>query len=296
MLNDKRVLVCGAKGFIGHAIVRQLGTTEAEIYATDHEDFDLTTVEGWNRALIGAEPEIVFMCAAVTGGVGMAPLDLVTDNVLMHAHMFRSCVEHGVKRIVMMSSTTGYPDLDGWPLPEDLYFDGDVHPAYQHAGHTRRFIERMAEMYADKIEVVRVRVSNAYGPGDNYDPITSHVIAASIRKVAERQDPITIWGDGSEYRDALHIEDVARGIVMAAEWPAGAYNFASGEEMSVTDICLHLAQVACYDAAFQFDTSHLPGLRRRVLDCAKAHTLGWKPTIAMREGLKSTLERFNRHG
>ncbi len=295
MLADKRVLVCGGNGFIGGAVKRELGKTGAEIYLALHEDFDLTTENGWHRALLGAEPEIVFMCAGVTGGVGLDPFLLVTDNVIMHAHMFRACTALGVKRIVMMSSSTGYPDLGPLPLAEHNYFDDQVFASYKHAGETRRFIERMAEMYADKIEIVRLRVSNAYGPGDNFDAQTSHVIAASVRKVAERQDPITIWGDGSNRRDAVYIDDLARGIVMAADWPAGAYNFASGEEMSVLEIVNALAE-GVYEPAIGFDLSHPAQLQRRVLDCAKVHMLGWKPIVPMRDGLKATLEWYCRHG
>ncbi len=236
------------------------------------------------------------MCAGVTGGVGLDPFLLVTDNVIMHALMFRACAALGVKRIVLMSSSTGYPDLGPLPLAEHNYFDDEVFQGYKHAGETRRFIERMAEMYADKIEIVRLRVSNAYGPGDNFDAQTSHVIAASVRKVAERQDPITIWGDGSNRRDAVYTDDLARGIVMAADWPAGAYNFASGEEMSVKEILAELMNAAGYLPVLKFDLTKPTQLQRRILDCAKVYALGWKPTVPMRDGLVQTYGWFCKYG
>lgn len=282
-------LVCGYGGFLGTAIARALNDT----FTHKRNDGDLTTPEAWQKLLWATQPEIVFMCAGVTGGSGLDPMVFGHDNLLMHAQMFRECAAAGVKRIVMFSSVTGYPDSPE-SMREDQYFEGEPHPAYYVPGWTRRHIERMAEMYADKIETVRLRVTNAYGPGDNYDPQTSHVIAATVRKVAERQDPIHVWGDGSNVRDAVYIDDVVNATLMAESWPAGAYNIACGESMSVLEIAEHLTNCAGYDPGYLFDASKPSMLKTRLLNTEKAQRMGWKPSIGMKDGLKKTLEWYAR--
>lgn len=282
-------LVCGYGGFIGSAIADALNET----YVHKRTNGDLRTVKGWATAL-DCKPQVVFMCAGVTGGSGLDPMVFGHDNLIMHAHMFKACAEHRVKKIVMFSSVTGY-SASSLPMREDQYFDGDPHPAYYVPGWTRRHIERMAEMY--QIETVRLRVSNAYGPGDNYDPETSHVIAATVRKVAERQDPIRIWGSGSNVRDAVYIDDVVQAAIQAENWPAGAYNIACGESMSVLEIAEYLsAQCASYHPAFLFDVSKPAMLAARHLDTTKACGMGWRPAVTMREGLVRTLDWFSRTG
>lgn len=279
-----KALVCGYGGFIGTAVAKLL--PEGDLHK--HENGDLTAPDGWEHAL-RCEPDTVFMCAGITGGSGTDPMAFVHDNLVMHAQMFKSCAEHGVKKIVAFSSTTGYP-ATGFKVIENQFFDGDPHPAYFNPAHTRRFIERLSAMYADRIETVWLRVSNAYGPGDNYDPQTSHVIAASVRKVAERQDPIIVWGDGSNVRDAVYIDDVARAAVMAADWPAGSYNIAAGDSMSVTDIVDYLSDD--YKPLVEFDLTKPSMLPTRLLDTHKANALGWHPTINMRDGLARTLSWY----
>ena len=290
-----RTLICGASGFIGGALDMKFPSLlrEGDKYTcVDHAFADLTTSEGWTRALdFSGGADIVYMCAGKTGGSGLDPLHFVTDNVLMAAHMYRACAEAGVKRIVYLSSTTGYPDTDV-PCKEEDYFAGELHPAYFNPGHTKRFIERLGAMWAHKVETVFVRVGGVYGPGGDFDPQSSHVIEATIRKVAERQDPITVWGTGLNVRDALYIDDLVDALIRCAKWPAGAYNFATGEPMSVNDILHTLLAHADHQPRIERDLSKPEMLRARLLNCDKAHKLGWKAKVPMREGIIRTYEWF----
>jgi GDP-L-fucose synthase len=231
------------------------------------------------------------MCAGKTGGSGLDPLHFVTDNALMALQMYRSCVEHGVKRIVYLSSTTGYPD---WPIPvkETDYFEGELHPAYFNPGHTKRFIERLGAMWAAKIETVFVRVAGVYGAGSDFDPRTSHVIEATVRKVVERQDPLVIWGDGEAVRDALYIDDLVNALLKCAEWPAGAYNFGTGVGMSVNAMVDNLCGYAGCSPRIVHDLTKPKMIGIRALDCNKAWSLGWHAKVSMAEGLRITYDKY----
>ena len=295
-----RTLICGASGLIGSALARALVASGQDIYGTQNShdappcvkriEADLTCRAGWDSA-VRVSPELVYMCAGKTGGSGLDPLHFVTDNVLMAAHMYRACAEAGVKRIVYLSSTTGYPDSAD-PMRERDYFYGELHPAYFNPGHTKRFIERLGAMWAHKVETVFVRVGGVYGPGGDFDPVSSHVIEATIRKVAERHDPLVMWGDGLNVRDAVYIDDLVAALIACADWPAGAYNLATGEPMSVNDILHTLLAHADHQPRIERDLSKPEMLRARLLNCDKAHAMGWRAKVPMREGIIRTYDWY----
>lgn len=290
-----KALVAGASGFIGGALARELVRQGHATHSTlARQVFDLATPEGCQRAVTLEDFDVVYITAGVTGGSGLIasdPLSLVTPNVLIHAHMFAACRAAGVRKVVCLSSTTGYPDTDA-AVGEDDYFAGEPHPAYFNPGHTRRFIERLGAMYPD-LNIVFLRPSVVYGHGDNYDLETGHVIPALVRKVAERQDPITIWGSGENWRDGVYIDDMTRALVLAAAAPAGAYNIATGEGMTVLEMALCLCGIAQHAPKIIFDYSRPAMLRRRQLVTDRARdVLGWTANIRMRVGLEGTLDWY----
>lgn len=295
-----RILVTGAAGFIGgnlipalvgHEVTGTLLTKGANHPGVKLVYADLATELGWRWAIEASKPEVVFMAAGVTGGSGVKdPLTFVNDNVLMHVHGFRACLEAGVRRVIVLSSTTGYPNGPE-PMREEDYFDGELHPAYFNPGHTRRFIERLGAMYPS-LEVVYVRVAGVYGPGDNFDPQTSHVIPATVRKAVERQDPFVIWGDGSNVREALYIDDFVAGLVACIGWSPGAYNFGTGRGYTIDGIvricCIH----AGYTPRKSYDLTKPVQIGTRLLNCDKANALGWSPKVTMIDGLKKTVDWY----
>ena len=291
-----RTLVLGATGFIGGALYRHLVGMGNDVTGSIGRDMcDLTTKPVYSDIFEGRNYDVVYMCAGTTGGSGLLskdPLHFVNDNILMNVHLFAACKKYGVKKVVYASSTTAYPDTDAEMREED-YFTGELHGAYFNPGHTRRFIERLGEMYADHFATVFLRPSVVYGPGDDYNLSTSHVIPALVRKVAERQDPITVWGDGENWRDAVYIDDMVRALVLAADAPAGAYNIATGEGITVKAIldvlCLH----ARHFPEVKFDLTKPSMLKRRVLNTNRAREiLGWTPRVRMVEGFARTLDWY----
>lgn len=297
-----KILVTGGAGFIGSALVRSL-VSGHEVSATIHSrdpdpkisdvryiESDLTCRAGWDAALYH-QPEVVYACAGKTGGSGLDPLHFVTDNALMGLHMYRSCADAGVKRVVYLSSSTGYPEREE-PVREDCYFHGEPHPAYFNPGNTKRFIERLGQMWAHKLETVAVRVAGVYGPGSDFDLTSAHVIEATIRKIAERHDPLIVWGDGNAVRDAVFIDDFVRGLVMCLDWPAGAYNFATGHPMSVNNMLHLLLAHSGHECRVERDLSKPQMIAARLLNCEKAKAFGWEPKTMMPAGLKATYDWY----
>jgi GDP-L-fucose synthase len=274
------------KGFIGSALQKQLNCR-----IVSHKEADLTKPLDALSAVSGATT--VFLCAGKTGGVGRMsadPMSFVYPNVRVHMGTFEACVKAGVKRVVCVGSTTGYPDSPE-KMREEQYLEGDLHPAYFVPGNAHRFIKRLAMMHKD-LETVFFRPSNVYGPGNNFDPRDSHVIEATVRKVAERQDPFVIWGTGNEVRDAIYIDDLAEAMTCGETCEPGDYNVGSGEEMSVNQIADVLLGHAGFRPDIEHDLSKPTAIPARRVDCTKLKALGWRPKVSMVEGLKRTYDWY----
>ena len=277
------IAVVGARGFIGSALAR------------------LLLVEGHDLRLIGRGDDFdfsgcdfVYHCAGVTGGgqfLQADPLGMVGPNIRLALDVFDAAKRDGVGHVIAMSSTTGYPDHDH-PLHETEYFEGEVHPVYINPGETRRYIERLGAMYP--FATTFIRCAGAYGPGDDYSIKTSHVIGATIRKIAERHDPLICWGDGEDSRDGTYIDDLARALVAAIE-PDGsrAFNIGSGEAMTIKEMIAVLADHAGYRPRVLHDLSKPRMIRSRMLDTDRAHAaLMWWPKVPMEKGLRMALDAY----
>ena len=284
------MIILGAHGLIGSHVCAALPTA---VKAPRSDQCDLRDASEARYAISGHD--VVINCAGTTagsGGAGEGGRNLVADNVHINMSVFDACAQAGVKKLICLSSTTGYPQRS--LLSEDQYFEGDVHPAYSAVGESKRFIERLAAMYPE-VETVFLRCSGTYGPGADFNAQTSHVIEATVAKVARGDNPLTIWGDGEDERDAVHIDDLVRAIVLAIDAPAGAYNIASGESMSINEIVAHLCKGAGYRPRIEHDLSKPAMIRTRNLDISKArNVLRWSPAITMRDGLAATYRWYVR--
>ena len=288
-------VILGAGGFIGSAVARRLPDARAIRTTSGGGDFGLFPLDRNAHWLIPelSRIDVIYLCAGRTGGVGRMrddPLSFVYPNVRIHMNVFEAAVKAGVRRVVCVGSTTGYPDT-GMPVTEDWYLEGELHPAYAAPGNAHRFIKRLAMMHKD-LETVFFRPSNVYGPGNNFDPGTSHVIEATVRKVAEQQDPFVIWGTGEEVRDAIYIDDLAEAIALGADCPPGDYNVGSGQEMTVNQIVDVLLGHAAFRPDIQHDLSKPTAIPARRVDCTKLKSLDWRPKVGMAEGLKRTYDWY----
>lgn len=292
-----KILVLGSSGFIGGALCKRLQQKAIDFIpvptSSNSPALDLTA--DWLRPRIN-NADVVYLCAGRTGGVGrMAndPLSFVYPNVKIHMNVFETCAKAGVKRVVCLNSTTGYPD-SSMLMDEDHYLEGEPHKAYFGPGNAHRFIYRLAQMFP-VMEFVFFRPSNVYGPGNNFDAKTSHVIEATVRKVAERQNPFVIWGTGTETRDAIYIDDLAEIMTLGLHWPTGAYNVGTGSEMSVDEMVGVLCDHADSHPKIEHDLSKPTAIPARRVNVEKALALGWKPEVSMREGLARTYDWYKAH-
>jgi GDP-L-fucose synthase len=288
-----KIVVLGATGFIGAALARQLREKGIDRIAIgcSSKGPRLDEKSAWlDVALEGAD--VVYQCAGRTGGVGrMAndPLSFVYPNVKIHMSVFEACAKAGVKRVVCLNSTTGYPD-SSTPMDEDQYLEGEPHKAYFGPGNAHRFIYRLAQMFP--FETVLFRPSNVYGPGNNFDAKTSHVIEATVRKVVEQQDPFVIWGNGMDVRDAIYIDDLVELMTFGIDCPAGAYNVGTGSEMTVNEMVKVLLDHADFHPTIEHDLSKPSAIPARRVSIDKALALGWTPKVSMPDGLRTTLNWY----
>lgn len=313
----ERALVVGAAGFIGSNLVRRLVSDGYKVRGTVHERAPLEPVPGveYVRAdttsladcqRIVQDTDCVFMCAANTSGAAVmasTPLVQVTPNVVMNAQMLEASYAAGVKRFLFISSSAAYPPSGDRPVREEEMFQGDPPDVYYAVGWMKRYSEILCHTYARKIKrpmpTIVVRPSNAYGPFDKFDFGRSHVTAATIRKVADRHDPIEVWGTGEDVRDLIFIDDLVEGIMRAfdADTDYLAINIASGTAHTVKDVLYTLLDLDGYtNANVQFDPSRPQMLPVRLIDTAMAEKeLGFRARTSLREGLSATLGWYREH-
>src|SRR5258708_1674697 len=233
-LQGRNVLVAGATGLIGSHLIARLLDEGARVRATlrrrdpviadpriEYIHCDLTQGADCKRSVQGME--IVFLCAANTSGaatIQATPMVHVTPNVLINSQMLEAAYEANVGKFVWLSSTVAYPVSDK-PMREEQMFEGEPYDKYYFAGWTKRFTQILCRMYGEKrarrLTTIVLRPTNVYGPNDDFEFATSHVIPAMIRKSVERWDPFEVWGDGSEVRDAIYVDDMVEAMVLAAE-------------------------------------------------------------------------------
>ena len=314
---DRPVLVAGGSGLVGSNLIKRLLSEGAKIRATLHETppvivddrieyvhADLTKGVDCRRAV--AEQSIVFMCAASTSGAGAiatTPMVHVTPNVLMNTHMLEATYEAGADKFLWLSSTTGYPPSGSQRVKEEEMFEGEPFEKYYFMGWMKRFTEILCTMYGEKLArpmtTIVLRPTNIYGPHDDFEPATSHVTAALIRKVIERQDPIEVWGTGDDVRDLIYVDDMVEAMVTAVERLESytAINIGLGEAYSVKQILETIIELDGYaEAKITLDPSKPSMIPIRLIDTTKAaQLLGFTANTGLRDGLQKTIEWYRQH-
>ena len=316
LLKDKKILVAGATGLIGSNLLLRTLAEGAQVRATVHRktpviddprikyvQCDLTKGEDCRRAVEGMQ--YVFLCAANTSGAAMiaaTPMIHVTPNILINSQMLEAAYAANVEKFIWLGSTVAYP-MSKRPMREEQLLEGEPFEKYYYAGWTKRFTEILCRMYGEKLSrpmtTIVLRPTNVYGPRDDFRFETSHVIPALIRKSVERWNPIEVWGDGSEVRDAIYVDDMVEAMVQAAVKLEHytALNIGLGAGHSVRELLTMILELDGYaDAKIKFDPSKPTMIPIRLVDTAKAkQLLGFRARTAIREGLRKTLEWYRQH-
>jgi GDP-L-fucose synthase len=315
-LSGAKALAAGGTGFIGVNLILRLLSLDCQVRATLHKrpaviqndaieyvQADLTSMEDCRRVVEGVD--YVFMCAANTSGAAVmasTPLLHVTPNVVMNAQMLEAAYFAKVKKFLFISSSAAYPPTGDRPVREDEMFEGEPYEKYYLVGWMKRYSEILCKIYAQKIKApmptVVIRPSNIYGPYDDFDFRTSHMMAALIRRAVERHEPLEVWGTGDDVRDLIYIDDFIDGMLLAFEKTTDymAVNIAAGQEYSVKQVLQTILEVDGYlDADVRFDPSKPTTIPIRLVDTSLAkECLGFQAETSLREGLRRTVRWYRR--
>lgn len=309
---DKRVIVTGGMGFLGSFITQQLREREAgEIIVPRIEEYDLTDLQAIH-GLFDAHsideswhPEVVIIhLAALAGGIGAnraRPADFFYQNLMMGVQLMHAAWQRGVGKFVAIGTICAYPKFTPLPFNEENLWDGYPEETNAPYGLAKKMLLVQAQAYREQygFNAIYLLPVNLYGPRDNFNLETSHVIPALIRKCVEAQEQrkpeVIVWGDGSPTREFLYVEDAAEGILLAAERynSSEPVNLGSGFEIRIKDLVEMIAHLTGYQARIVWDTSKPNGQPRRALDVRRAEAyFGFKAGMPFEEGLRRTIEWY----
>jgi GDP-L-fucose synthase len=292
-----RVLVTGGGGFVGSHLVERLRAEGHEVLAARRRDYDLTQQEDAARLFADARPELVFHLAAEVGGIGANranPGRYWYANLVMGAHVLEQSRLHGVEKLVIAGTVCAYPKHTPVPFREDDLWSGYPEETNAPYGVAKKAILVGAQAYRDQyaLNAVYLLPANLYGPRDNFDLESSHVIPALIRKMLETQDAVVLWGDGSPSREFLYVEDCVEGLLLAANRYDGGepVNLGTGVETTIRELAETVADVTGFTGEITWDTAMPNGQPRRSLDASRAAELfGFRAATQLRDGLERTV-------
>jgi len=306
---DKRVAVTGGGGFLGSFVVKRLRERGvADLFVPRSKEYDLRDLGAIRRMLADSRPDVVIHLAARVGGIGanMArPAEFFYDNLIMGVHLMHESLKAGVGKFVAVGTVCAYPKFTPVPFREEDLWNGYPEETNAPYGLAKKMLLVQSQAYRQQygFNSIFLLPVNLYGPGDNADPESSHVIPALIKKCldakARGDKEIVVWGDGSPTREFLYVEDAAEGIVLATERydRSDPVNLGSAFEISIRDLAETIVRVTGFGGEIVWDTSKPNGQPRRKLDTSRAEReFGFRSATAFEEGLRRTVEwyRLNR--
>src|SRR5499427_8804155 len=296
MNRDAAIFVAGERGLVGSAVVRQLRARGfTNLVSAPRTKLDLRDQSAVERFFVERRPEYVFMAAAKVGGIlanDSYPADFIRDNLLIQSNLIDASHRHGVSKFCFLGSSCIYPRLAPQPLREDSLLTGPLEPTNQWYAIAKIAGLKMCEAYSRQFgfNAISVMPTNLYGPGDNFDLKTSHVLAALIRKFHEaklaRSDAVTIWGTGTPRREFLHVDDLADALLFLMERydSPELINVGWGEDVTIAELAALVREVVGFEGAIEHDRTKPDGTPRKLLDVTKITGLGWKPKISLSDG------------
>ena len=302
---NNRVCVTGGAGFLGSFVTEKLRQRGAsQVFIPRIEDYDLVQQSEIQRMLADARPDVIIHLAALAGGIGAnraRPADFFYINLMMGVQLMHEAWKAGVKKFIAIGTICAYPKFTPLPFREDNLWDGYPEETNAPYGLAKKMLLVQARAYREQhgFNAVYLLPVNLYGPRDNFDLQTSHVIPALIRKCLEARErndsQVALWGDGSPTREFLYVEDAAEGILLAAERYDGAepVNLGSGMEIRIKELAMLIARLTGYTGEFVWDTSKPNGQPRRALDVSRAEkSFGFRARVPFDEGLRRTIEWY----
>jgi GDP-L-fucose synthase len=300
MDSESRVYVAGNTGLVGSAIVRALhwkGYTN--ILSSPSHHWDLRNQMDVERFFRVNEPEYVYLAAAKVGGIGenaYYPGHFIYDNLMIQTNVIHAARKFGVKKLLFLGSSCIYPKFAKQPITEDQLLGGHLEPSNDSYAIAKIAGIKMCQAYRKQygFNAISLMPTNLYGPNDNYDLDSSHVLPAMIRKFHEAKDKVTLWGDGSAMREFLYVDDLAEAAFkcMVNYDSEEIINVGTGKDITIKELATTIADVVGFKGEIVWDTSKPNGTPRKVLNVDKIKSLGWEPKVGLREGIEKTYELY----
>ncbi len=300
MVRDSRVLVAGHRGLVGSAIVRALrGRGYSNLILRSRSEVDLRDTAAVDRFFAESKLDYVFLAAATVGGVlanDTYPVDFLYDNLAIEMSVLQACHRHGVKKVQMLGSSCIYPKSAPQPLKEEYLLSGPLEPTNQWYAIAKIAGIKLAQAYRKQygLSAISLMPTNIYGPGDNFDLFSSHVLPALVRKFHEAKSAgateVVIWGTGTPRREFLHVDDLAEACILLMQVydDSEIINVGTGEDLTIAELAETVSAVVGFQGALRYDVSKPDGTPRKLLDTSKIRALGWAPTVALRDGIERT--------
>lgn len=302
-LVDRRVFVAGHRGMVGSALMRRLQSENVEIVTAGRDLVDLTNQAETKAWMDANRPQVVFLAAAKVGGIKAnsdRPAEFLYENLLIEANVIHAAYRVGVEKLVFLGSTCIYPRDAAQPMPEEALLSGPLEGTNQWYAIAKIAGIRLCQAYRLQYgcDFIAAQPTNLYGPGDNYDLETSHVLPALLRKAHEAKisgaRAMTVWGSGSPLREFLHVDDLADAAIFLARHYSDEMhiNIGSGQEVSIRALAELVCEVVGYGGALEFDATKPDGTPRKLADVTRLSVLGWQPRIGLRQGIKRTYSNW----
>lgn len=296
-LKGKTVFVAGHRGMVGAALMRRLAREQADLLTVPRSELDLRDQAAVNAWFAAKRPQAVFLAAAKVGGIvanNALRAEFLHDNLAISSNVIQAAHANGCEKLMFFGSSCIYPRLAPQPLREDLILTGPLEPTNEPYAIAKIAGIKMAEAYRSQYgaDFISVMPTNLYGPGDNYHPEYSHVVAALIRRFHEAKISggrnVVVWGTGTPRREFLYVDDLADACIhlMKTYSSSELVNIGSGEDISIADFALMVAAAVGFRGEISFDTSRPDGTPRKLLDVRRLSGLGWRATTSLKDGIQ----------
>ena len=308
MEQTSKIFVAGHRGLVGSAICRRLeGAGFRNLLVRERADVDLSDARAADAFFRAEKPEYVFLAAARVGGIlanSSRPVDFLRDNLLIETSVLDAAWRHGVKKVLCLGSSCIYPKFAPQPIREESLLSGPLEPTNEWYAIAKIAGIKLAQAYHRQygMEAISLMPTNLYGPGDNFDLETSHVVPALLRKFDEAArsgaPEVTLWGTGTPRREFLHVDDLADASVFLMERYSSPeiVNVGTGEDLTILELAEMIGAITGFRGKLRFDHSKPDGTPRKLLDVSRLTALGWKARIPLREGIEQTYEWYKGSG
>lgn len=302
-LKGKSVYVAGHRGMVGSAIARRLAREDVQLVTVDRREVDLCNQTAVFEWFAKTRPQVIFLAAAKVGGIvakDTLRAEFIYDNITIAANVIQAAHQNGAEKLMFLGSSCIYPKLAPQPLREVSVLSGPLEPTNEPYAIAKIAGIKMAEAYRSQYgsDFISVMPTNLYGPGDNYHPELSHVVAALIRRFHEAKvagaKSVAVWGTGTPRREFLYVDDMADACVHLMKSYSGPelINIGTGEDITIAEFARVVAEVVGYSGEIAFDTSRPDGTPRKLLDVSRLASLGWRARTWLVDGMRQTYRAF----